>query len=67
MDLIVLGYIERITAGHDTVLHLRPKTSNGKALAEAVGKQGQLILALPHSFYLKKNFSFAVLATYFLI
>lgn len=67
MDLIVLGHVERITARHGAVLQLRPKAANGKALTEAIGEQGQPILTLPRGFYLKKNFTGALLARYFLI
>ncbi|NIH15352.1 DNA mismatch repair endonuclease MutH [Serratia symbiotica] len=67
MDLIVLGHVERITARHGTVLQLRPKAANSKALTEAIGEQGQPILTLPRGFYLKKNFTGALLARDFLI
>ncbi|NIG98065.1 MAG: DNA mismatch repair endonuclease MutH [Serratia symbiotica] len=67
MDLIVLGHVERITARHGAVLQLRPKAANGKALTEAIGEQGQPIFTLPRGFYLKKNFTGALLARYFLI
>ena len=63
MDLIVLGQVERITARHGEVLQLRPKAANSKALTEAVGARGEPILTLPRGFYLKKNFTAALLAT----
>ncbi|PSN08695.1 DNA mismatch repair endonuclease MutH [Siccibacter turicensis] len=66
MDLIVLGQVERITARHGEVLQLRPKAANSKALTEAVGAQGQPILTLPRGFYLKKNFTAALLARHFI-
>ncbi|CAI0958481.1 DNA mismatch repair endonuclease MutH [Serratia fonticola] len=65
MDLIVLGQVERITARHGEVLQLRPKAANSKALTEATGEQGQPILTLPRGFYLKKNFTRALLARHF--
>jgi DNA mismatch repair protein MutH len=67
MDLIVLGKVERITARHGEVLQLRPKAANSKALTEAIGAQGELILTLPRGFYLKKNFTAALLARHFLL
>jgi DNA mismatch repair protein MutH len=67
MDLIVLGQVERITARHGEVLQLRPKAANSKALTEAVGLHGQPILTLPRGFYLKKNFTTALLARHFLL
>lgn len=67
MDLIVLGQVERITARHGEVLQLRPKAANSKALTEAVGARGEPILTLPRGFYLKKNFTVALLARHFLL
>jgi len=67
MDLIVLGQIERITARHGEVLQLRPKAANSKALTEAIGIHGEPILTLPRGFYLKKNFTAALLARHFLL
>lgn len=67
MDLIVLGQVERITARHGEVLQLRPKAANSRALTEAVGTQGEPILTLPRGFYLKKNFTAALLAQHFLL
>ncbi|MBZ7626595.1 DNA mismatch repair endonuclease MutH [Klebsiella michiganensis] len=67
MDLIVLGQVERITARHGEVLQLRPKAANSKALTEAVGARGEPILTLPRGFYLKKNFTAALLASHFLL
>lgn len=65
MDLIVLGKVESITARHGEVLQIRPKAANGKALTNAVGEHGQPILTLPRGFYLKKNFTSALLSRYF--
>jgi DNA mismatch repair protein MutH len=67
MDMIVLGQVERITARHGEVLQLRPKAANSKALTEAIGTHGESILTLPRGFYLKKNFTGAVLARHFLL
>ncbi|AIR63761.1 DNA mismatch repair endonuclease MutH [Cedecea neteri] len=65
MDLIVLGQVERITARHGEVLQLRPKAANSRALTEAIGADGSPILTLPRGFYLKKNFTTALLARHF--
>lgn len=67
MDLIVLGEVERITARHGEVLQLRPKAANSKALTEAIGARGEPILTLPRGFYLKKNFTAALLARHFML
>ncbi|WP_052282065.1 DNA mismatch repair endonuclease MutH [Kluyvera genomosp. 1] len=66
MDLIVLGQVERITARHGEVLQLRPKAANSKALTEAIGAKGERIMTLPRGFYLKKNFTAALLARHFM-
>lgn len=65
MDLIVLGQVERITARHGEVLQLRPKAANSKALTNAFGADGAPTLTLPRGFYLKKNFTAALLARHF--
>lgn len=67
MDMIVLGQVERITARHGEFLQLRPKAANAKALTEAIGAEGQPILTLPRGFYLKKNFTRALLERHFLL
>ena len=67
MDMIVLGQVERITARHGEVLQLRPKAANSKPLTEAIGAQGEPILTLPRGFYLKKNFTGALLVRHFLL
>ena len=67
MDLIVLGQVERITARHGEVLQLRPKAANSKALTEAIGAHGEPIMTLPRGFYLKKNFTAALLARHFML
>lgn len=67
MDLIVLGQVERITARHGEVLQLRPKAANSKALTEAIGARGEPIMTLPRGFYLKKNFTAALLARHFML
>lgn len=66
MDMIVLGQVEQITARHGEVLQLRPKAANSKALTEAYGANGQPIKTLPRGFYLKTNFTAAILERYFI-
>jgi DNA mismatch repair protein MutH len=65
MDLIVLGRVEKITAKHGEVLQIRPKAANSKILTQAFGENGQPIQTLPRGFYLKKNFTSALLARHF--
>lgn len=65
MELIVLGGIDQIKGAHGKVLQLRPKAANSKALTSAVGAEGQPIQTLPRGFYLKANFTAALLAQQF--
>lgn len=66
MDLIVLGQVSSITARHGEVLQLRPKAANKRVLTQGVGRYGQPIMTLPLGFYLKKNFTTALLARHFI-
>lgn len=66
MDMIVLGQVENITARVGEYLQIRPKAANNKALTDAIGPQGQPIMTLPRGFYLKKNFTRALLARHFI-
>lgn len=56
-----------VCARHGEYLQIRPKAANAKALTEAIGARGERILTLPRGFYLKKNFTSALLARHFLI
>lgn len=61
MDMITLGHVEKITARYGTYLQIRPKAANGKALTEAIGENGHIILTRPRGFYLKKAFTEQIL------
>lgn len=61
MDMITLGQVEKITAHYGTYLQIRPKAANGRALTEAIGESGQIILTRPRGFYLKKSFTWQIL------
>lgn len=61
MDMIALGQVEKITARYGTYLQIRPKAANGKALTEAIGENGEIILTRPRGFYLKKSFTSQIL------
>nr|WP_086940632.1 DNA mismatch repair endonuclease MutH [Thaumasiovibrio occultus] len=65
IDKIVLGEVESITARHGEVLQLRPKAANSKALTEAYGNNGAPIKTLPRGFYLKTDFTAAILSRHF--
>ncbi|MGI5309269.1 DNA mismatch repair endonuclease MutH [Rheinheimera sp. WS51] len=65
MELISLGGIANIRGATGKYLQLRPKAANSKALTDAVGSQGQPIRTLPRGFYLKTNFTAAILQQQF--
>lgn len=60
-ELIILGQVQSITARHGQVLQLRPKAANNKVLTQGVGPQGTLIQTPPRGYYLKTEFTAAVL------
>jgi len=65
MDMISLGHVERIDATIGSHLQLRPKAANGSVLTDAVGENGQIIKTRPRGFYLRKNFTQAILQSAF--
>lgn len=65
MDLISLGGIANIRGAHGKVLQLRPKGADSKALTKAVGADGAPMQTLPRGFYLKSNFTQAILQAQF--
>ncbi|ACQ68494.1 DNA mismatch repair endonuclease MutH [Candidatus Hamiltonella defensa] len=67
MERIIMGQINHISAHHGEVLQLRPKAKNSRILTAATGETGQPIMTLPRGFYLKKTFTAAILARYFLL
>lgn len=64
MDYIVLGKLSKITARLGTVLQLRPKGANSRALTKGIGKDGEIIDTLPLGFYLRKEFTAGILADF---
>jgi DNA mismatch repair protein MutH len=65
MDRIALGQVEHIQAQQGEVLQLRPKAANSRVLTNAIGAHGQLIQTLPRGFYLRKEFTRAILQRMF--
>lgn len=61
MDRIALGQVEQIQAQQGEVLQLRPKAAHGRVLTAAIGQHGQAIETLPRGFYLRKEFTRALL------
>jgi DNA mismatch repair protein MutH len=57
MEKIATGQIDSITARDGEVLQIRPKAADGKALTQAVGADGTLVMTRPRGFYLRKCFT----------
>ncbi|MCC2605281.1 DNA mismatch repair endonuclease MutH [Planctobacterium marinum] len=65
MDNITLGNIDSLSARHGEVLQLRPKAANGSVVTQAVGQEGNAIQTRPRGFYLRKQFTQAILDSHF--
>lgn len=65
MEQISLGGLDQIRGAHGKFLQLRPKAANSKALTTGIGSLGETVQTLPRGFYLKTNFTSAVLAAQF--
>ena len=64
MDYIVLGNVNQINAKLGSVLQLRPKGANSKALTKGIGTNGEIIDTLPLGFYLRKEFTVQILQNF---
>ena len=64
-ELIALGKVELITARHGEVMQLRPKAASGQVLTDALDAEGNRIKTRPRGFYLRKQFTSAILAARF--
>lgn len=61
MELIAIGKVTGLTARHGEVLQLRPKAANAAAKTECIMEDGTVGLTNPRGFYLKTNFTQAIL------
>jgi DNA mismatch repair protein MutH len=57
ITLISLGRVAEITAQLGSVLQIRPKAANNRALTRGVDAQGQFDATLPRGFYLRPHFT----------
>ncbi len=64
-DMICLGQLEHITARHGDILQIRPKAANGRALCWGINADGERFLTLPRGFYLRAQFTTALLQAHF--
>lgn len=67
MEQISLGGLDQIRGAHGKYLQLRPKAANSKALTAGIGSLGETVQTLPRGFYLKTNFTSAIIAEQFRI
>ncbi|BDM63611.1 DNA mismatch repair protein MutH [Shewanella sp. NFH-SH190041] len=65
MEMIATGQVDKITARHGEVLQLRPKAANSRVLTECIAADGSIRLTNPRGFYLKTQFTAAILAKTF--
>lgn len=65
MDLVAQGAIDTIDARFGELMQVRPKAANSKALTEAIGPEGEVILTLPRGFYLRPKFTKEILQSQF--
>lgn len=65
MELIAFGRLDQIKGAHGKVLQLRPKAADSKALTAAIGPDGRPVQSLPRGFYLKTQFTAAILQQQF--
>ncbi len=65
IEKISMGEVESITAHEGEALQLRPKAANARALTQAVGPEGELMMTLPRGFYLRPSFTRQLLQRYF--
>ena len=61
MEFIALGKVTKLTARHGEVLQLRPKAANSRSLTESIASDGTRKLTNPRGFYLKTQFTAAIL------
>ncbi|MFA6036790.1 MAG: DNA mismatch repair endonuclease MutH [Legionellales bacterium] len=61
MEMISLGQLANITAGHGTYLQLRPKAAHARILSNGIGESGEPILTLPRGYYLRASFTKKIL------
>lgn len=64
-ELIALGRWDQITGRLGQDLQIRPKGADSKALCEAFDATGRLVKTLPRGFYLRAQFTHALMQRYF--
>ncbi len=67
MQLIITGQFENLTAKIGTYLQVRPKAANSKILTQATDEYGVPCLTTPRGFYLRTQFTAAILQNEFIL
>ncbi len=65
MELIVTGQIETVSARQGTWLQIRPKAAHGRVLCDSIDAEGKPAETLPRGFYLRTEFTRAILAEHY--
>jgi len=64
MEMLQLGYAQKLSAKFGTYLHIRPKAANSRVLIDYVNAEGELTKIVPKGFYLRPSFTQAILNNY---
>lgn len=65
MELVSLGQQEQITSHMGSVLQIRPKGANAKALTTATDEEGNPVKTLPRGFYLRPEFTQRIIQSHY--
>ncbi|WP_299794126.1 DNA mismatch repair endonuclease MutH [uncultured Shewanella sp.] len=65
MEFISLGQVQQLTARHGEVLQLRPKGANSRSVTQSIAEDGSTVMTNPRGFYLKTQFTQAILSRFF--
>lgn len=55
-EMVATGHVDDITARTGTVIQMRPKAADGRALTDCPGPDGVLIKVRPRGFYMRRSF-----------
>lgn len=66
MAMVTMGQLEKITARMGKVMQIRPKAANSRSLCWGISESGEKIQTLPRGFYLRNQFTHAILQKHFI-
>ena len=67
MEQICMGQLEQLSAHQGQYLQVRPKAANARVLTQAIGAEGKPVLTNPRGFYLRSEFTAAILRQHFIL